>query len=311
MPYDRIGNSVAYSAVRFQDRTVVPPSPLERTIAFYEDATEDYEHWSSGFNMHLGFYRRGMNPFDREGMLEQLNTEIGRRLRLDPHYATTLIDLGCGVGAISRTIARNYPNAVIKGVTVSPTQVKTANRLNKLEALDDRIEILNCDYRDLPFDDGYADGVWAVESACYAAGSAKEDLVTEMARILKLGGRFAVADCFLRKPKAELTFPVGHFYSSVCKNWALDEMPVLDSFLVALEAHGFRNIVVEDISWRVVPSLAHAPAAVLGFILRNIYAGRRLNTYSVGNLTASLLAPVLGLNRSKFSYCLISGTLVV
>jgi cyclopropane fatty-acyl-phospholipid synthase-like methyltransferase len=267
MPDKRIGSSFApygiESRIRshFWSRQCVESetSSIERAVEFYEEASADYEHWSRNFNMHLGFYRRGTGVFDREKMLEQMNLEVARRLRLDPENAATLVDLGCGVGSISRTIARNYPKSIIKGVTVSPTQVRTANRLNALQSLDDRIEIIECDYRAIPLENASADGAWAVESACYASGTAKEDLIREMSRVLKPGGRFAVADCFLKRPAVELKFPVTRCYPSVCKSWALIEMPMLNQFIAALETHGFRDVVVEDISWRIAPSLAHVP----------------------------------------------------
>ena len=321
MPHERIGSSFAHyridaeigAPVGSRKRQVETEllSPIERAVEFYEAATDDYEHWSSGFNMHLGFYRRGVGFLDREKMLEQMNLEVARRLRLDHEQASMLIDLGCGVGAISRTMARKNPKAIIKGVTVAPTQVKTANRLNRLVGVADRIEIVESDYRALPFEERSADGVWAVESACYASGTAKEDLIREMARVLKSGGRFAIADCFLKKPATELRFPVDHCYSSICKSWALSEMPVLYRFVAALEDQGFRDVIIEDISWRVAPSLVHAPPAVLGFVLKKLCSGEPLKPHSLANLKASLLAPLLGLHRSKFSYCLISGTLVV
>jgi MPBQ/MSBQ methyltransferase len=286
-------------------------SPVERAVEFYEEATDDYEYWSRGFNMHLGFFRRGVSFLDREKMLEQMNLEVASRLRLDPEEGAMLIDLGCGVGAISRTVSKNYPNSTIKGLTTSPSQIAAATRLNVLEGLGDRIEIIECDYRAMPFERASADGAWAVESACYASGPAKEDFIGEMARVLKPGGRFVIADCFLKRPASELKFPVKHCYSSVCRSWAFVEMPMLDRFVAALEQHGFRDVLVEDISWRVAPSLAHAPPAVLGFIIKKIFTGSPLKQHSVRNLKASLLATVLGLNRSKFRYCLISGTLVV
>ena len=85
-------------------------------------------------------------------------------------------------------------------------------------------------------------------------------------------------------------------------------MPELENFVAALESHGFRDIVVEDISWRVAPSLAHAPFAVLTFIVKKLLTGEPLKRHSINNLKASLLALTLGINRSKFSYYLISGT---
>jgi MPBQ/MSBQ methyltransferase len=294
--------------VEYDTNKLAERSFTERVIDFYEEAVRDYEHWSRGFNMHLGFYRRGMNPFDREGMLEQLNLEVARRLRLSSGDPSFLIDLGCGVGAIARSVARNYPDAIVKGITITPSQVEIAAKLNVDEDLQNRIEVIKGNYTALPFDEGTADGVWAVESACYAEGAAKEDLIVEMARVLKTGGRFVVADCFVMHPEKKFNTFVGKCYSAACRNWELSEMPTLDHVVKALERHGFQDVVVEDISWRTAPSLAHAPFAVLTFIIKKILAGERLKQASINNLKASLLALALGSSRSKFSYCLISGT---
>lgn len=282
-------------------------SSIEHIIEFYEEAGMDYEYWSKGFNMHLGFYRRGLNPFDREKMLEQLNLEVGARLGLDPKDKVFLIDLGCGAGAVTRSVAKNFSSSIIKGVTIAPSQVEIGAKLNARANLQKQIEILRCDYTTLPFDDGAADGVWAVESACYAEGAAKEDLAREMARVLKTGGRFVIADCFIKQPQKKFNFVIEKCYRAVCRCWALSEMPALDCFVAALARQGFRDVVVEDISWRVAPSLAHAPFAVLGFVLKKMFAGEPLKRHSVNNLKASLLALAIGLNRPKFSYCLISG----
>src|SRR6187455_797634 len=83
---------------------------VERIIEFYEEAGVDYEHWSRGLNMHLGFYRRGMNPFDREAMLEQMNIEVAARLGVDAGSAAVLVDLGCGMGSIARSVAAYHSN---------------------------------------------------------------------------------------------------------------------------------------------------------------------------------------------------------
>ena len=284
-------------------------SQADRIIEFYDEAGMDYGHWSRGFNMHLGFYRAGLNPFDREKMLEQMNHEIAARLELDLVARAFLIDLGCGMGAVARSVAKNYLHATVKCVTNVQSQVRAAVRSNALECLQDQIEIVHGDYTALPYEDGYADGVWAVESLCYATGPAKADLVREMARVLRPGGRFAIADCFIKGPAKDLNFLIKKCYSSVCKSWALAEMPELDRVVTALKKHGFRDILAEDISWRVVPSLAHAPFAVISFLVKKVLAREPLKRHTISNLKASLLALALGLNRAKFSYCLISGRL--
>ncbi len=302
------GNLISFAGSTASGISEPSFSSSERIIEFYEQAGRDYEHWSDGFNMHLGFYRRGMNPFDREAMLEQMNVEVAERLELDRNSKPLLIDLGCGMGSVARSVARYYSDSIIKGVTLVPSHIKIASELNAEEKLADRIEMLQGNYVSLPICGGSADGVWAVESACYAKGADKADLIREMARVLKTGGRFVVADCFIKCPEQELDRVVGRCYRTACDCWALTEMPAIDPFVAALQRHGFRDILVEDISWRAAPSLAHAPFAVLTFVIHKVLAGESLNRHRINNLKASLLALVLGLNRSKFSYYMISGT---
>ena len=64
-------------------------------------------------------------------------------------------------------------------------------------------------------------------------------------------------------------------------------------------------MTIEDISWRVAPAALHAPVAVLWFALKN--AGR-LGVWRVNNLRGSILSTVLGANRLKFGYYLVSAT---
>ena len=280
----------------------------ECIIEFYEDAGLDYNHWSRGMNMHLGFYRRGMNPFRREAMLEQMNLEVAIRLGVDPGSSPVLLDLGCGMGSIARSIAVNHSNAFIKAFTLVPSHVEIANALNAEAGLHDRIDVRRGDYIALPLEDRSADAAWAVESACYARGESKEDLIQEAARVLKAGGRFVVADCFLKKREHKLGPLVRRSYRSVCASWVLDEMSVVDEFVAALERNGFHNIEVEDISWRTAPSLAHAPFAVMTFLAKRILARGACSRHSINNLKASLLSLLLGLSRSSFSYYMVSGT---
>jgi len=280
--------------------------PHDQVIEFYDEAGLDYAHWSPGLNMHIGFYRWGMNPFDRERMLEQINLEVAYRLQLNPDDRAFLIDLGCGMGAVARTVAKYYENALIKGVTISPSQVRIASEVNASKGLDRQIEILRADYAALPFRDGEADGVWALESACYAEGPAKENLVREMARVLKAGGRFVIADCFLIRPEKEFTPLLGKCYRAACRNWAVPEMCSLGLLVDMLERYGF-YVAIEDISWRAALSVAHAPFAVATFVLKKLLARETLGPQTFNNLKASLLAPVIGMSRSKFRYCLISG----
>jgi MPBQ/MSBQ methyltransferase len=88
----------------------------------------------------------------------------------------------------------------------------------------------------------------------------------------------------------------------------LPQMGVIDTFVETLRTHGFTDITTEDISWRVAPSALHAPLAVLWFRAQKLRDHQRLSEASTNNLRGSLLTAVLGANRRKFAYYLVSAT---
>ena len=91
---------------------------------YYEEAGPDYAAWSPHFNMHFGFFRRGINPFIREAMLEQMNREVLHRLQLPETRQSPsiqrILDMGCGLGATLRSFARHLPSADLHGITLVP-----------------------------------------------------------------------------------------------------------------------------------------------------------------------------------------------
>jgi SAM-dependent methyltransferase len=82
-------------------------------------------------------------------------------------------------------------------VTNVAVQNRIAARLDAAAGVADRMAHLEADYTRTGLPAAQADGAWAVESACYAEGTAKADFVREAARLLKPGARLAVVDGFL------------------------------------------------------------------------------------------------------------------
>ncbi len=58
-------------------------SKKDQIISYYEGAGPDYFAWSKNYNMHFGYYEKGMNPFSLEPMLERLNWEVLQRLEIE------------------------------------------------------------------------------------------------------------------------------------------------------------------------------------------------------------------------------------
>jgi cyclopropane fatty-acyl-phospholipid synthase-like methyltransferase len=277
-------------------------------IRYYEIAGPDYAAWSPKYNMHFGLFDRWMNPFRREEMLDRMNQATLDRLHLLRGRPAALADMGCGLGATARYIAGQNPDASVRGFTIVPWQVATGNRMTVEQGLERRVRLVLADYVRTPAPRASVDAAYAIESASYASGPDKSDLVAEMARIVRPGGRVSFSDGF-RKDSEPLRSVLGAVYRVACRSWAIREMAVIDRFVGSLEAHGFVDVRVEELSWRVAPSFAHVPLLCLRFALERFLKGEfAWPKERWQNLIGPLFGCLLGLHRSRFGYFMVSAT---
>jgi ubiquinone/menaquinone biosynthesis C-methylase UbiE len=272
---------------------------------YYEEAGPDYAAWSPQFNMHFGFFRRGMNPFRREAMLEQMNCEALRRLQLRTE-SPRILDMGCGLAATLRSIARRLPSARLHGITLVPWQLQQGRLLNQ-SARQARIALALGDYQHTAYAAASFDAVYAIESSCYATGRNKSKFLNEAHRILRPGGRIVVADGFLSPGK--LRGPQQQIFRKLCDCWAIDTLGEIEPFTRELERIGFRDIAVERLQARVTPSVLHVPWVTLRFLVTTVLFGRRKMTRARwNNILAPLLMPFVGHPLGPMAYYLVSAT---
>ena len=274
---------------------------------YYEEAGPDYAAWSANFNMHFGFYRRGMNPFFRESMLEQMNQEVLRRLRLAPGASPRILDMGCGLGATLRSIARSHPVTDLHGITLVPWQLEQGRTLNQRSSDTARIQVSLGDYENTDFRASSFDAVYALESSCYAHGANKSAFLEEAHRILRPGGRIVVADGFLGPGK--LRGPQKQICRILCNCWVIHTLGEIEAFTREIERIGFRDIVVEQVQARVTPSIFHIPWVTLKFLLTDVVFGQRKMTRARwNNVLAPILLPFVGYPIGPMAYYIVSAT---
>lgn len=272
---------------------------------YYEEAGPDYAAWSTNFNMHFGYYRRGLNPFNRESMLEQMNIEIRNRL----HLANTsrILDLGCGLGATLRSIARALPQANLNGITLVPWQLEQGRQLNQSHPEGRNIAITLGDYEHTTHPAQSFDAVYALESSCYAHAPSKSAFLAEAHRLLRPGGRIVVADGFLGQGK--LRGPQKPVYRKLCDCWVIDTLGEIEQFTAELKRLGFTHITVERTQARVTFSVLHVPWVTLKFLLTTLlFSKRKMTRARWNNVLAPILLPFVGLPFGPMAYYIVSAT---
>jgi 2-polyprenyl-3-methyl-5-hydroxy-6-metoxy-1,4-benzoquinol methylase len=134
--------------------------------------TESYAGWRSS---RLG---QVTDTLEQQLLSEMLGSITGK----------TLLDVGCGDGALASELARR--GAIVTGLDPAPAMIAAARRRSETAGtqpryIEGRAEIL-------PFEDATFDRVVAVALLCFV-GDADEP-VAEMARVLKPGGRLIIGE---------------------------------------------------------------------------------------------------------------------
>ena len=121
--------------------------------------------------------------------------------RLELKGDERLLDIGCGRGAVLLMAAQRLPRGRAVGVDVWSTTDQSGNaeqvtrRNAALEGVADRVELHTADMRQLPFDDGSFDVVVSSLAIHNVPGAGERArALREAARVLKKGGKLAIAD---------------------------------------------------------------------------------------------------------------------
>ena len=129
---------------------------------------------------------RGRHWFFQKVLREYLDA-------MDIDSATTVLDMGCGTGVATRTIARRADfSGRVTGIDLSPYLVNAAKRLADEEGLGGRVEFRSGDTRELDIYDGSFDAVLAHTLVSHV----QEPLtvIKEAGRVVKPGGLIAIFD---------------------------------------------------------------------------------------------------------------------
>lgn len=287
-----------------EDLLKLDPDYDQTIIDYYSKAGIDYEPWSRKYNMHFGYYRWGVNPFKREALLDEMNAQVLQKLQLPDDVTHQLIDLGCGVGATARYCVENLSHCRVTGATIVPWQIQKALAMTDPALIDELLSFKLINYRNLPFPANSFDGAYAVESACYDHGRSKKAFLKEAFRVLKPGARLVVADGFRKRDRGSWLFEKS--FEQVCRGWSLETFAQVDPFIQQMEKEGFENIVVEDISWRLAPSVLYVPWVSIKYLFTSILGKKGDREFQKLHFIAPMFGLIIGLHRRQYGYYHIS-----
>ena len=136
-----------------------------------------------GDSLHFAAFGPGQ---DREEALAALEGRLIDDAGLGPD--ASVLDVGCGTGAVALALARRA-GARVTGIDPVPRHVERARASATQVGLQDRTTFLEADATALPFPDASFDHVYAIESAYHAAD--KPRFYAECARVLRPGAGFS------------------------------------------------------------------------------------------------------------------------
>lgn len=118
----------------------------------------------------------------RERILDLAAPETGERI----------LEAGCGTGLTALRIAVRYPGCEVHGIDISPKMIEAARQTAKQQALTARFRVGSIIA--LPYPDATFDVVLTSIIYHHLDLAEKRQAVAEVARVLKLGGRYISAE---------------------------------------------------------------------------------------------------------------------
>jgi ubiquinone/menaquinone biosynthesis C-methylase UbiE len=201
--------------------------------------------------------------------------------------ATSVLDVGSGVGGPARFLAATY-GCRVTGVDLSETFVDAARYLTERTGQSGKVSFQAASALNLPFDDGRFNVVLLQHVAMNIADRTR--LYREIRRVLTSGGRFATFDVVLNNGEPHYPLPWA-------RTPATSFLLTTDATRAAIEQTGFRTLAWQDDTeaakawFTQLRASGSTPAPNLGVVMGPDFAqlaanlGRSLMEGRVGILT--------------------------
>jgi ubiquinone/menaquinone biosynthesis C-methylase UbiE len=203
-----------------------------------------------GGTKHFGYYPEGEGLSKNEA-LRAMEEKLAEKLDLTSN--SLVLDAGCGEGVVAVYLAKEHGFRV-KGVDLIDSAISKADKRVLSLNLVDRVDFKVMDYTNLGFADEIFDGVYTMESLVHVPDY--KQALSELYRVLKPKGRLALFE-YSTSPRKTLNLRQQKYLDMVVEESGMHSLPqfIHGRFPKILEKTGFSNILVENITPRVMPML--------------------------------------------------------
>ena len=140
---------------------------------------ERFNRWSGGYERHY-LQRLVFEPV-QEAVLDLAAAEVSK--------PNAILDVGCGTGRLLRAAEQRFPNAALEGVDAAAGMIRHAQSVLPARS---RIRFQVASAESLPFVNGQFDLVFSTMT--FHHWDDQRGAISEVARVLKPGGRWLLAD---------------------------------------------------------------------------------------------------------------------
>jgi tocopherol O-methyltransferase len=164
----------------------MPRSNHKHRIVDHYNLISPYYRALWGEHLHHGYWIGGNETKEKAQL--QLIEHLAQLASVKPGSA--ILDIGCGFGATSLYLAKNYGVAAT-GITNSSVQLQIAIKAAAREQLDAKFLLMDAEAMDFQ---KQFDLLWSVESISHYEHC--EEFFASAAKLLRPGGHFAITDWF-------------------------------------------------------------------------------------------------------------------
>jgi sarcosine/dimethylglycine N-methyltransferase len=152
------------------------------------DADTFYTEIWGGEDIHIGIYMTA-----EESIFDASRRTVARMMRSLQNITSgcNVLDIGSGYGGPARVIAKTY-GCQVTALNLSEVENERHRLLNQEQGLTDVITVVDGNFEDIPYPDNSFDVIWSQDAILHSGH--REQVVAEVARVLKPGGQFVFTD---------------------------------------------------------------------------------------------------------------------